>query len=117
VTIVCLPLSVDAYVAGGREIEFPRRLSVVLVSDDVCRDTAALCARPVCATRSSCRDCAVEVVGSPTSCFLFCARRSARLAETIGTVLKKWSTAGRYATAAARADVFHTTARSCCAVL
>ena len=84
------PLSVDAYAAAGRDVEFPRPdCPECAFGDDVLVGISAPCPRrPAGASRSSCRGPAVSVVARPTCCcraFVLAGRLD--VAETVGSVL------------------------------
>jgi len=109
------PLSVDAYVAGGRDIEFPRPdcpscscpMSFWSGYRRPVRE-AGLCHK-IFVPRLRCGRCAVTHVLLP--CFVLSGRLD--VAETIGTVLEEVVDGpGGVRPAAARVDVFHSTARS-----
>jgi len=109
------PLSVDAYVAAGRDVEFPRpdcpSCSLPMTFWSGYRRPvreAGLC-HQIFVPRLRCGRCAVTHVLLP--CFVLAGRLD--VVETIGTVLEEVVDGpGGVRPAAARADVFHATARS-----
>jgi transposase-like protein len=108
-------LSVDAYASAGRDVEFPRpdcpSCSLPMTFWSGYRRSvreAGLC-QQIFVPRVRCRHCAVTHVLLP--CFVLAGRLE--VVETIGAVLEEVVDGpSGVRPAAARADVFHTTARS-----
>ncbi len=109
------PLSVDAYAAAGRDVEFPRpdcpscELPMTFWSGYRRSVREAGLCRQIFLPRARCRGCAVTHVLLP--CFVLAGRLD--VAETVGTVIAEvLDGPSGVRPPAARAEVPHTTARS-----